>query len=128
MNLRIWSNKENKCINDESLLNEIKTAIVDKPLVEVVPTNNEYGIELNLKWRRANWLSPYDSLIDGDIITDAIEHDNDKLIYFHTERVLEGIENHLKDNNFGNMEPDNWKIIFYLSKPISSVIAVQKTL
>lgn len=128
LNIKIWSNIHKKCIEDETLLNEIKDAIVDKNLVEVVPTNNEYGHELKLRWRRAKWLCPFDSLIGGDIITDAIEYDNDKFIYFHTERVLEGIENHLKDNNFGNMEPNTWKIIFYLSKSLATVQLLQKTL
>ena len=126
MNVKIWSNIHNKCIDDETLVNEIKDSIVDKNLVEVVPTNNEYGHELNLRWRRAKWLSPFDSLIGGDIITDAIEYENDKFIYFHTQRVLEGIENYLKDNNFGNMERSSWKIIFHLSKPLATVQMLQK--
>lgn len=128
MNVQIWSIKDNKCINDEDLLNEIKSNIVEKELIEHVPINNEYDVEMKMKWRIAKWLYPYDILISGNLITDAIEHDNDNLIYLHTQHVIEGIENHLKDNNFGNMDPNSWKIIFYLSKPLSSVKPIQKTL
>lgn len=128
MNVKIWSTKENKVINDESLLDEIKNNIAEKELVEIVPINNEFDMEMKLKWRIAKWMHPYDILISGNLITDAIEYDTDNLIYLHSQRIIEGIETHLKDNNFGNMDPNSWKIIFYLSKPLSSVTAIQKTL
>ena len=128
MNVAIWSSEENKIIDNCDLLNELKNAIVGKELIESVPLNNKYDIEMNLKWRIAEWIHPYNKLIGGNLITDAIHYDSDDLIYLHTQRILEGIENQLKDNHFGNMEPNSWKIIFYLSKPLSSVNIVQKTL
>jgi hypothetical protein len=128
MNVQIWSIQYNKVINDEILLNEIKNNIVEKELIEHIPINNQFDMEMKLKWRIAKWMHPYDILISGNLITDAIEYDTDNLIYLHTQRIIEGIENHLKDNHFGNMDPSSWKIIFYLSKPLSSVTPIQSTL
>ena len=128
LNIQLWSNERNEIIHDEKLLDEIIKRISNKKITESVYSNKEYNVEIDLTWRFVEWKSPYNHLIQGNLVTDAIEHDCDKSIYFHTERVLEGIEQYLKDIRFSERSDNSWRIIFYLSKPLSTVYSIQKLL
>ena len=114
--IKVWSNKS-KCVTDyNNIEKKIKNLIVDNEFTEMVEVNGVKQI-IKITWIKYDVKNKMSYLISGDLVTSLkYSQTYDQAIYKHTEQVLNGIVNKLReDKEF----QDDWEIIFNIVKPLS---------
>ena len=111
--IQIWSDKTNQTTTYGNILNRVKHLVTDELQTQEIDKNGKTEL-VSLLWSKASLSELNKELYTSDIVTNA-SHISDNIIYQHTQKMLEEIEQKLSINK--KFDSD-YKIVFSIVKPV----------